>query len=319
MRIAIVGAGGVGGTLAVRLANGGHEVWLAARGDHAAAIRERGLELRGHDGVTRAAPDALHLVGLGAAPPAPADLLVMTVKAFDLDEAADSARALFSPGTLVLPLQNGIDAAERLRARVPGARVLGGSARVVASLEAPGVVRADTPLALVLGALDTGDTSAASRAADALAVPGVKVSLSSDVRLPLWTKFIFICGFSGMSTLCRTSIGPVLAARESAAMLEALLREVEAVARARGIPLPPEVTQEQLAICRKMDPGATSSMLADLQRGKRLELDHLNGAAVRLADEAGVPAPCNRAVVAALRPWAQGSPRPKADKDPPQR
>lgn len=319
MRIAIVGAGGVGGTLAVRLANGGHEVWLAARGDHAAAIRERGLELRGHDGVARAAPDALHLIGLGAAPPAPADLLVMAVKAFDLEEAADSARGLFSPGTLVLPLQNGIDAAERLRARVPGARVLGGSARVVASLESPGVVRADTPLGLVLGALDAGDTSAASRAADALAVPGVKVSLSSDVRLPLWTKFIFICGFSGMSTLCRASIGSVLAAQESAAMLEALMREVEAVARARGVPLPPEVTQEQLAISRKMDPDATSSMLADLQRGKRLELDHLNGAAVRLADEASVPAPCNRAVVAALRPWAHGPPRPKADKDPPQR
>src|SRR5690349_12168992 len=120
MRIAIVGAGGVGGTLAVRLAGAGHEVWLSARGDHAAAIRQRGLELRGHDGVTRAAPESLHLVGLGAAPPAPAELLVMAVKAFDLEEAADGARALLSPSTAVLPLQNGIDAAERLRAHVPG-------------------------------------------------------------------------------------------------------------------------------------------------------------------------------------------------------
>jgi 2-dehydropantoate 2-reductase len=313
MRIAIVGAGGVGGTLAVRLANAGHEVWLAARGDHAAAIRERGLELRGHDGVARAAPDALHLVGLGAAPPAPAELVIMAVKAFDLEDAADSARSLLSPGTLVLPLQNGIDAAERLHARVPGARVLGGSARVVAALEAPGVVRADTPLGLVLGALDAGDSAGASQAADALAVPGVKVSLSSDVRVPLWTKFVFICGFSGMTTICRTSIGPVLEAKESAAMLEAIMREVEALARARGVPLPPGVTAEQLAICRKMDPGAPSSMLGDLQRGKRLELDHLNGAALRLADEAGVPAPCNGAVVAALRPWAHGPPHPKAD------
>jgi 2-dehydropantoate 2-reductase len=136
----------------------------------------------------------------------------------------------------------------------------------------------------------------------------VKVSLSDDVRLPLWTKFIFICGFSGMTTLCRTTIGPVLAAPESAAMLEATMREVEALARARGLPLPPDVTAEQLAICRKMAPSAPSSMLGDLQRGKRLELDHLNGAAVRLADEAGVPAPCNRAVVAALRPWVNGPP-----------
>jgi len=79
------------------------------------------------------------------------------------------------------------------------------------------------------------------------------------------------------------------------------------------------VTYDQLAFCRQMDPGARSSMLGDLQRGKRLELDHLNGAALRLADEAGVPAPCNRAVVAALRPWAHGPPGPKADKDPPQR
>jgi len=308
MRIAIVGAGGLGGTLAVRLAAAGHEVWLTARGDHAAAIRERGLELRGHDGVTRTAPGALHLAGPDAAPPAPADLLVMAVKAFDLEEAADSARALLSPGTLVLPLQNGIDAAERLRARAPAARVLGGSARVVANLEAPGVVRADTPLALVLGALDAGDAEAAGRAAGVLAVPGVKVSLAGDVRLPLWTKFVFICGFSGMTTLCRTSIGPVLAAKESAAMLAAIMREVEALARARGVPLLPGVTEEQLAICHKMDPGAPSSMLGDLLRGKRLELDHLNGAALRLADEAGVPAPGNRAVVAALRPWAHGRP-----------
>ncbi|HEY8207517.1 MAG TPA: 2-dehydropantoate 2-reductase [Myxococcaceae bacterium] len=316
MRIAIVGAGGVGGTLAVRLAGAGHEVWLSARGDHAAAIRERGLELRGHDGVTRAAPGALHLIGPGAAPPAPAELLVMAVKAFDLDEAADGARALLSPDTAILPLQNGIDAAERLRARVPGARVLGGTARVVANLEAPGVVRADTPLALVLGALDPADGEAAARAAEALAVPGVKVSRSEDIRLPLWTKFIFICGFSGMTTLCRTSIGPVLASTESAAMLEAIMREVEALAHARGIPLPPDVTADQLRFGQKMDPAAPSSMLGDLQRGKRLELDHLNGAAVRLAGEAGVPAPCNRAVVAALRPWVNGPPRVKADTSP---
>src|SRR4051812_7668835 len=99
MRIAIVGAGGVGGTLAVRLAGAGHEIWLAARGDHAAAIRERGLELHGHDGVARAAPGALHLIGPGAAPPEPAELLVMAVKAFDLEEALDGARALLSPAT----------------------------------------------------------------------------------------------------------------------------------------------------------------------------------------------------------------------------
>jgi len=310
MRIAIVGAGGVGGTLAVRLCSAGHEVWLSARGEHAAAIREHGLQLQGHDGLARTAPGAIQLVGLGSAPAAPADLLVMAVKAFDLEEAIDGARSLLSPGTAVLPLQNGIDAAERLRARAPGARVLGGSARVVASLEAPGVVRAATPLSLVLGALDPGDEAAAARAAEALAAPGVKVTLSSDIRLQLWTKFLFICGVAGMTSVCRAPIGPVLAARESADMLEAIMREVEAVARARGVSLPPDVTVEQLAFCRKMDPGAQSSMLGDLQRGKRLELDHLNGAAVRLADESGVRAPCNRAVVAALRPWADGVPAP---------
>ena len=312
MRVAIVGAGGVGGTLAVRLATSGHEVWLGVRGAHAAAIRERGLELLGHDGPSRAAPGAFRVLGPGSTPEAPVELLVLAVKAFDLEEAVDGARALLSPETAVLPLQNGIDAAERVRARAPEARVLGGSARVVASLESPGVVRASTPLGLVLGALEPRDGEAARRAAEALAVPGVKVSLSPDVRLPLWTKFIFICGFSGMTALCRTSVGPVLAAPESAAMLEATMREVEALARARGLPLPPDVTLEQLAIGRKMDPSVTPSMLGDLRRGKRLELDHLNGAVVRLARESGIPAPCNLAVVAGLRPWANG-----ADNGPP--
>lgn len=306
MRIAIVGAGGVGGTLAARLALSGREVWLVARGDHARAIEERGLQLAGHDGTHQVARGAIRLAFRSAHDSAPFDLVVFAVKAPDLEEAVDSARPLIGDQTCLLPLQNGIDAAERISVRVPGARVLGGSARVVASLDGPGAVRAGTPLAIVLGELGGGRSEPARAVGEALAVPGVKVTVSDDVRIPLWTKLVFICGFSGMTTLCRTPIGPVLRSPESAAMLEQTMREVEAVGRARGIPFPGDATAEQLAICRKMDPASSSSMLGDLERGKRLELDHLNGAAVRLAAAAGLPAPANQAIVAALRPWAMG-------------
>jgi 2-dehydropantoate 2-reductase len=301
--------------MAARLAMAGHEVWLVARGEHARAIEERGLRLIGHDGVHALGRDAIRLwrpgdpgAGAGAAP---FDLLVFAVKAPDLEEAVDSARPLIGERTRVLPLQNGIDAAERIQARAPGARVLGGSARIVASIEEPGTVRAMLPLSIVLGELEGGLSDSARAVGEALSVPGLKVTVSAEGRAPLWAKFVFICGFSGMTSLCRTSIGPVLQHPESAAMLEQTMREVEAVGRAHGAPLQGEVAVEQLAFCRKLDPAATSSMLGDLQRGRRLELDHLNGAAVRLAAAAGLTAPANQAIVAALRPWAAGGRPPE--------
>lgn len=307
MKVAILGGGGVGGCLAARLALAGREVHLIARGAHLGAMVKGGLELYAPDGDFCVPGRSLNVTG-NARDVGPADLLVVAVKAYELERAIDSAKGAIGPRTAILPLQNGVDAAERIRARVEGAAVLGGVARIVASLAGPGVVEVATPLHLTVGALSPGHDALAAEVAEALSVPGVTAARAEDIRVQIWTKFLFICGFSGMTCLCRTPIAPVLAHPESRAMLEATMREVEAIARARGVPLEPGVVAAQLDSAAHMPPTSPSSMLGDLERGRRLELDALHGAAVRLGREVGVPTPANSAILAALRPWADGRP-----------
>ncbi len=312
-RIAIVGGGGVGGYLAARLAQAGKHVALLARGAHLEAIRRNGLELRAADGTVRVPPDQMVAAG-DARAVGQVDLLVVAVKAYDLEAAMETARPVIGQGTVVLPLQNGVDAADRIRARAPAAAVLGGVARIVASIAQPGVIQAGMPLHITIGALEPSHLDAAHAAIAALDVPGVKAVFAGDVQAALWTKYVFICALSGMTCLCRTPAGPLFAYPETAAMVEQVMREVEAIGRARGVQLPADVVAQQLAFARKLDPASPSSMLVDLLAGRRLELDALHGNAARMARAAGVATPAIDAIVAALRPSELGRSSPSTGR-----
>ncbi|HEX7002592.1 MAG TPA: 2-dehydropantoate 2-reductase [Trueperaceae bacterium] len=305
MRIAVVGAGAVGGYFGGRLAAAGHQVHLLARGEHLRALAERGLRLRSPlgdlHGLNVPATDDPHGIG-------PVDVVLVTVKARDLAAAAETTQLLIDDHTAVIPLQNGIVAEAELSEALGAERVMGGVAQIEAVIAEPGVIEHRSQFAkLTFGELDGSRSSRALRFLRACEEAGIDASLSEEIIVDLWNKWIFICAFSGMTTLCRRPIGPILADEDLARVYRRLLEEMVDLARASGVALDGDAVEERLRFSReKLHPQMRSSLLGDLERGKPLELDALNGHAVRLGRRLGVPTPANEVVYAALKPFREG-------------
>ena len=305
MRIAILGSGGVGGYYGALLAHSGNDVTFIARGAHLAAMRERGLEVQSVHGdfildPVQATDDASRV--------GPVDLVLVAVKTYDLDAAARSAVPLVGPGTAVLPLLNGLDAAERLAAVLGDGKVLGGMTHISSALAAPGVIRQVSPLRrITLGERDGTASARAEAVRDVLAAAGADVTLTRQIDVSLWEKFLFIASIGGVCCLARQSMGPVLATAETRRLYNEALLEVESLARARGVGLPADVVERALQITAGFAPGTKPSMLADLEAGRRLELEAMSGTVVRYGREAAIPTPVHWAAYAALKPSAGGA------------
>ena len=304
MKIAVMGTGGVGGYFGGRLAASGQDVTFIARGDHLRAIREQGLLVRSHRGDFRVAPaqatDDPTAVG-------PVDAVMFCVKMWDTEAAAELVRPMVAGNTGIVSFQNGVDNEERLAAILGPEHVLGGVAYVMSGIAEPGVIQQSGPLAkLVFGELHGAASPRAEALLAACREAGIEAELTADVHRALWTKFLFLCALSGMTTLARSPIGPVLQDPDTRRMFIDCMREVESVARARGIDLPLGILEEQTAFADSRPPGFTSSMYLDLERGNRMELEWLSGAVVRLGRELGVPTPVNRLIYTALKLQAGG-------------
>ncbi len=308
LRVAVVGAGGVGGYLAHRLIAAGHAVAVLARGAHLAAIRERGLTLADdHSGEETLRPAAASDRGedLG-----PADLAVFAVKGQDLDGAIEAARPILSDGGHALSLLNGVEGPERLAAAFGPARALAGIARISAVIEAPGRVRKVTPWAsFTIGTLDgRQDRAPVPELLALLRDAGITAPDCADVRADLWRKFVGLSAFSAVTAGARADIATVLATPELRALLERLIDEALALAAARGVDLGAEAKAAQMTASEGL-PGAMRASLAhDLAAGKPLEIDWLSGAVARLGAEAGLETPAHRTVAALLAPYRTGAP-----------
>ena len=305
MRFGIFGTGGIGGFYGALLARGGHEVVCIARGATLQALRERGLELishiHGNFTVPVTATDDPSTVG-------PVDVLIISVKAYDLEGAAATARPLVGPDTVIIPIQNGIDHAERVARVLPAGQVMPGSAGLSSRVDAPGVIFhvGSPPQEITFGETNGGVTARGERVRDAIAASGLTCLLSEDIQIPLWQKFTFICA-QQLTALMRVPIGPIMACDESSELYRGVLSEVDAVGRARGVKLPADNAEAiYTRMRRNQTPRLRTSMSVDLENGRRLELDTLNGTVVRLGRELGVPTPCNFAVYAALKPFING-------------
>lgn len=304
MRIAIVGAGGVGGYLGARLAAAGHEVALMARGEHLAALRADGLTLKSALGDATVRP---YVASEDPAAIGPVDLVVFTVKLYDTETVAQSVRPLIGPDTGVVTFQNGVDSTEILARVLGSAHVLGGVAQIAAVIEAPGVIRHTGTMArFVLGELDGRRSRRIEAYAEAFEAAGIEHRISDNVRRDIWEKMIFLSSFSGVTALIRLPIGPIRADPETLDLVHACLREAIAIARAQGIDIADDHHERALAFLASLPDQMRSSMLQDLERGRPLELSWLSGAIVRMGRELDIATPAHALIVTALRLHAAG-------------
>jgi 2-dehydropantoate 2-reductase len=301
MKWLVMGAGGVGGYFGGRLAQAGHEVWLVARGAHREALTRRGLRVSSILGDFEVTPAG---VVENVADAGRADAVLFAVKSWQTEAAARALAPALGPGTAVLSLQNGATAAAEIGAVVGMGPMLGGVCRIMAYLSAPGhVTHAGVEPAVVLGELDGSRSARAQAVADAFAsCRGVSVELSDDIQREIWTKFLFISAISGVGAVSRVPAGRLRSTPETRRLLEAAMREVEAIARARGVALAADVVEATLRFVDGLPEDATASMQRDVMAGRPSELEAQTGAVVRLGRELGVATPVNDFLYAALSP-----------------
>jgi 2-dehydropantoate 2-reductase len=304
MRIAIFGSGGVGGYFGGRLAAAGEDVTFLARGEHLAALRRGGLSIESPRG-------ALSLPAVAAAERpedvGPVDVVLFAVKLYDVDEAAAKLAPLLGPDTAVITTQNGVDAASMVSRHVPPESVVPGAAYIVATITAPGRIRHVVADRLLFGEPDGTRSRRLERFEAAARRAGLGAKLSEAIDVDVWTKFVRLATWAGMTAVTRSPMGVVRQDPSLLAMTMDAVREAIAVGEARGIRFAPSVVEETLELVHGFQYESRSSMLEDLEHGRRLELPWLSGAVVRLGEEARVPTPIHRFLATVLRPFVDGA------------
>jgi 2-dehydropantoate 2-reductase len=306
MRIAVIGAGGVGGYFGAKLAAGGNDVAFVARGAHLTAMRANGLRAESAGG------DIVLLQVFATDDPsslAPVDVVMFCVKLWDVEQSATQIAPLVARGGVVIPFQNGIDSHDILLRVLGAGHVLGGVAYIAASIRAPGVIAHVGSMArLRVGAFDEALADRARAFVGASRAAGVDAELAPDIRRALWEKFIFLGALSGLTCLARQPLGIVRSDPELRATFEAAVRETIAVAATKGVAFPGNFAARQLRALDGLPAEMRSSMLGDLIAGHRLEAPWLCGRVAQLATQAGIGAPVNATIYAGLKPYVNGAP-----------
>jgi 2-dehydropantoate 2-reductase len=302
MRIVVAGTGGVGGYFGGLLARAGHAVTFLARGVHLEAIRRQGLVIHSvHGDFTLHPANATDVV----ATLAPPEIVLVAVKHHDLEAVSRQLAPIVTEQTVVVPLLNGIDAHRLLSRSLARGTIVGGTCGIAARIEAPGVIRQESQLRrVVVGALDGRPLAALEELVTAWRACGVEARQSADILADLWSKFVFIASFGGVTALARATAGEVRAEPATRALLIAAMAEVEVVGRASGVRLAEDIVARSMALVDGFEPGVTSSLQRDVADGRRFELEAFSGTVVRLAQEHGLDAPAHAAMYALLKPMS---------------
>ncbi len=307
MRFAILGSGAVGGYFGAKLAKLGQDVTFIARGAHLDAIRNKGLEIQSAklgDFVVKSAAES------DTAKVGPVDVVIVAVKAYDNATALPMLKPMIGPTTVVLTLQNGVDSVDDVAAVAGQGHVVGGATYVATALEAPGlIVQTGVHRSIIFGEV-FGDLRRISprvqAIADVMAAADIQVTPVADARVPIWDKFVYLCPFSGFTGASRLAIGPIWTFPHVQEMFDAACREVAAIARAEGVTISSNRFDTLMEYMRNIPPSTRSSLLIDLEQGKRIEVEALQGAAVRRAKKHGVAVPVVATLYALLKPWEHG-------------
>jgi len=300
MRIAIFGAGGVGGYFGAQLARAGEEVIFIARKEHLQAIRTHGLRVETSKGeiVIQPAQASDDPAQVGAV-----DAVILGVKAWQVTEAARAMKPMIGPETFVVPLQNGVEASPQLEAILGAKNVLGGLCGTMSWIIGPGHIRSIGEVHFIkFGELDNRPSERTEQLRKAFERAGVKVEVPSDIQGALWEKFLFVVSFGGVGAVTRAPIGVIRTLPETRRLLEQCVREIFEVARARQIALSDGIVEKTMMFLDSLAPSGTTSLQRDIADGKPSELDAWNGAVVRLGQEAGITPPLHAFIYNSLLP-----------------
>ncbi len=304
MKIAVMAAGAVGGYFGGRLAAAGEDVAFVARGAQLEALRANGLA------VASALGDLSLRPVRATADPAeigPVDVVLLAVKLWATEAAGEACRALIGDDTAVIPLQNGVDSIARLTPILGAEHVVGGVAYISAVISAPGKIHHNGDFArLVFGEAGGGTSSRLEAFGAACAQAGIDHTLSGDIVRAQWEKFVFLAGLAGATGLTRVPLGRILDDPDCRSLFRNLMNEVVAVGRAAGVALDADFAADRMAFSETLPATMKASLLEDLERGNRLELDWLSGEVVRRGRELGVATPANATAYAALKLHAGG-------------
>jgi|SRR3984893_2452743 len=304
MRIAVMAAGAVGGYFGARLAAAGHDVAFIARGAHRDAMRREGLRIESSLG-------GLHLEDLivtdDASEVGPVDVVLFAVKLWDTETAGEQTRPLLGPNTRVITLQNGVDSVERLAPLLGNEATIGGATYVVTTIARPGLIRHTGTYAKIrCGRLDRRPDPVLAGYIEQMEAAKLDITLSDNMLLDLWKKFVLLSGTSGITASTRQPLGVIRDDEDMRALFYKLMHETMAVGRAAGVEFPPDFPAELDRAVAGFAPDMRASMANDLAAGNRLELDWLAGKVVALGRKYAVPTPAQEAVYAILKPYRMG-------------
>jgi 2-dehydropantoate 2-reductase len=303
MKIAAIGAGGVGGYFGARLLQGGQDVSFLARGRHLAALKKDGLTVNSPLGAAKLKIKVFERpeqIG-------PVDVVMFAVKLWDTESAAESLRPIVGENTMVIPFQNGVESIDRLKEILPEKSVMGGSAYIASRIGAPGAIEhIGTMARLQFGPVMPSQRRAAEKFLSACMAAKINAELTDDIVRANWEKFVFLVALSSATGVSRAPIGVVRADPDLRWLFEQAMRETWQLGRAHGVKLAGDFIETRMKFAETLPHEMKASMLHDLEAGGRLEAPWLCGAVARMARESGVDAPVNRAVYAALKPYIDG-------------
>ncbi len=300
MRIAIFGAGGIGGYLGGRLSQAGEEVVLIARGEHLQAIKEHGLRVDSIKGDFVATPA---LATDNPTEAEPVDAVILGVKAWQVLDAAKAMRPMIGPETFVVPMQNGVEATAQLASVLGEKSVVVGLGGLVSYIVGPGhILHAGGEPYVSFGESDNSTSERTQNLLEAFKNAGVIANIPANIQAALWAKLALMAVNSGIGAITRVPTGQWRSVAGSWKMAQQVAQEVLAVAAGKGIAMPSDSLASTVARLEASAPNSTSSMQRDLMEGRFSELEVQTGAVVRLGLEAGVPTPVNTFIYNSLLP-----------------
>lgn len=299
MKIYVVGTGGVGGFFGGLLAKSGQEVIFVCRGDHYKAIKENGLKVKSVIGDFIVKPaKVVESISKIKDP----DLVIFTVKTYDTESAAGELKSVINENTVVVTFQNGIENDLAIMKITGSKNAYPGVAYVISARTKPGVIEQTGGLRkLIFGDRNSPENSSLREVEKLIRIAGIDASLSDDITRDLWKKYMFIVAFSGMTAVCRSSIGKVLADKTTLGLYERCAREAIAVAKAHGVNVDSDAFENIMTISRNTASESKSSLLVDVENGRKNEIETLNGTLVKLARLYKIDVPVNELIYGAIK------------------